>query len=160
MDRWRGRKWRSLATTLPRSSGRWTSLRSRRADGEDGAPSGPRRALARRAAARRLLVVRPGDPGRAQKLRALADAVARRKRIHIRYESPPNLEGKPGKRSERDVDPWGLAFRGRAWRLVGWCHEKREQRVFLVDRIGSVEINAQKPHTPDFEPAEGLDAAV
>jgi predicted DNA-binding transcriptional regulator YafY len=111
-------------------------------------------------AARRLLVVRPGDPGRAQKLRTLADAVARRKRIHIRYESPPNLEGKPGKRSERDVDPWGLAFRGRAWRLVGWCHEKREQRVFLVDRIESVETNAQKPHTPDFEPAEGFDAAV
>jgi len=112
------------------------------------------------AAARRLLVVRPGDPGRAQKLRALGEAVARRKRVHIRYESPPNLEGKPGKRSERDVDPWGLAFRGRAWRLVGWCHEKREQRVFLVDRIESVEINAQKPHTPDFEPAEGFDAAV
>src|SRR6266404_444770 len=30
------------------------------------------------AAARRLLVVRPGDPGRAQKLRALGEAVARR----------------------------------------------------------------------------------
>src|SRR2546429_8676954 len=52
MDRWRERKWRSLATTSPPSSGRWTSLRSRRADGEDGAPFGPRRALARRAGAR------------------------------------------------------------------------------------------------------------
>jgi predicted DNA-binding transcriptional regulator YafY len=112
------------------------------------------------AAARRLLVVRPGDPGRAQKLRALGEAVARRKRVHIRYESQPTLEGKPGRRSERDVDPWGLAFRGRAWRLVGWCHEKREQRVFLVDRIESVEINPQRPHTPDFEPEEGFDAAV
>src|SRR5437016_998489 len=52
MDRWRERKWRSLATTSPPSSGRWTSLRSRRADGEDGAPFGPRRALARRTGAR------------------------------------------------------------------------------------------------------------
>jgi proteasome accessory factor B len=111
------------------------------------------------AAARRLLVVRPGDPLRAGKLRTLGDAVARRKRVHIHYESPPGLEGKPGKRSERDVDPWGLAFRGRAWRLVGWCHASRDQRVFLVDRIAALETNAQKPHTPDFEPPEGFDAA-
>jgi len=111
------------------------------------------------AAARRLLVVRPGDPLRAGKLRTLGDAVARRKRVHIHYESPPGLEGKPGKRSERDVDPWGLAFRGRAWRLVGWCHASRDQRVFLVDRIAAVETNPQKPHTPDFEPPEGFDAA-
>jgi predicted DNA-binding transcriptional regulator YafY len=111
------------------------------------------------AAARRLLVVRPGDPQRAEKLRVLGDAVARRKRVHIQYESPPGLDGKPGKRSERDVDPWGLAFRGRAWRLVGWCHGSGGERVFLVDRIGSLETNAQKPHTPDFEPPEGFDAA-
>jgi len=111
------------------------------------------------AAARRLLVVRPGDPLRAGKLRTLGDAVARRKRVHIHYESPPGLEGRPGKRSERDVDPWGLAFRGRAWRLVGWCHASRDQRVFLVDRIAAVETNPQKPHTPDFDPPEGFDAA-
>src|SRR2546421_366350 len=72
-------------------------------------------------AARRLLVVRPGAE-RAGRLRELGDAVARRKRVHIRYEAPPGLDGKPGKRSERDVDPWGIAFRGRAWRLVGYCH--------------------------------------
>jgi len=111
------------------------------------------------AAARRLLVVRPGDPLRAGKLRTLGDAVARRKRVHIHYETPPGLEGRPGKRSERDVDPWGLAFRGRAWRLVGWCHASQDQRVFLVDRIAAVETNPQKPHTPDFEPPEGFDAA-
>jgi len=110
-------------------------------------------------AARRLLVVRPG-PDRAEKLRQLGDAVARRKRVHIRYEAAPGLDGNPGKRSERDVDPWGIAFRGRAWRLVAFCHKAQDQRVFLVDRIESLEVNGQKPHTPDFDPPEGFDAAA
>ena len=108
-------------------------------------------------AARRLLVVRPGDPLRAEKLRTLGDAVARRKRVHIHYEAPPGLDGKPGNRTERDVEPWGLAFRGRAWRLVGRDPDKG-QRVFLVERIARVEVNPQKPHTPDFEPPQDFDA--
>ena len=112
------------------------------------------------AAARRLLVVRPGDPQRAGKLRTLGDAVARRKRVHIVYNSPPGMDGKPGERTDRHVDPWGLGFRGGAWRLVGWCHLRRDQRVFVVDRIESLETNAQKPHTADFEPPEGFDAGI
>jgi len=82
--------------------------------------------------------------------------VAAAQRVHIHYES---LRWKPASAVERDVDPWGLAFRGRAWRLVGWCHASRDQRVFLVDRIAAVETNPQKPHTPDFEPPEGFDVA-
>ncbi len=108
-------------------------------------------------AARRLLVVRPGDPLRTEKLRTLGDAVARRKRVHIHYEAPPGLDGKPGNRTERDVEPWGLAFRGRAWRLVGRDPEKG-QRVFLVERIARIEVNSLKPHTPDFDPPEDFDA--
>ncbi|HET7789051.1 MAG TPA: WYL domain-containing protein [Myxococcales bacterium] len=112
------------------------------------------------AAARRLLVVRPGDPQRAPKLRLLGEAVAKRKRVHIAYHAPPGLDGKPGKRSERDVDPWGLAFRGQAWRLVGYCHQAEGERVFLVDRIESLQVNAQRPHSADFETPEGFDAAA
>ncbi len=109
-------------------------------------------------AARRLLVVRPGDPQRAEKLRMLGDAVARRKTVTIQYEKPPGLDGRSGERSEREVEPWGLAFRGRAWRLVGRDPQKG-QRVFVVDRISRVLVNPQKPHTPDFEAPEGFDAA-
>ena len=53
------------------------------------------------AAARRLLVVRPG---RTEHLKELADAVARRKRVHIEYDAPPSLDGRPGEHTERDVD--------------------------------------------------------
>jgi proteasome accessory factor B len=112
------------------------------------------------AAARRLLVVRPGDPQRAGKLRDLGEAVARRKRIRIAYQSPQGLEGKAGARTEREVDPWGLAFRGGAWRLVGFCHLRHDQRVFLVDRIETLSINPQKPQTADFEPPADFDAGA
>ncbi|MGE5048408.1 MAG: helix-turn-helix transcriptional regulator [Deltaproteobacteria bacterium] len=112
------------------------------------------------AAARRLLVVRPGDPQRAPKLRLLGDAVARRKRVRIVYQKPPGLDGKPGERTERDVDPWGLAFRGKAWRLV--CHDRfrNAERVFVVDRIESVQVNEQKPHFADFETPKNFEAGA
>ena len=110
------------------------------------------------AAARRLLIVRPGDPDRAGKLQALGTAVARRKAVHLVYQAPPALDGKPGERSERDVDPYGLAFRGSSWRLVAWCHLRKAERVFVVDRIERMQVNEQKPNTPDFETPEGFDA--
>ena len=110
------------------------------------------------AAARRLLIVRPGDPDRAGKLQALGTAVARRKAVHLVYQAPPALDGKPGERSERDVDPYGLAFRGSSWRLVAWCHLRKAERVFVVDRIERLQVNEQKPNSPDFETPEGFDA--
>jgi proteasome accessory factor B len=112
------------------------------------------------AAARRLLVVRPGDPQRAPKLRLLGEAVARRKRVRIVYQKPPALDGTPGERSEREVEPWGLAFRGKAWRLVCHDHLRHAQRVFLVDRIESMQVNEQKPHTADFETPKDFDAGA
>jgi predicted DNA-binding transcriptional regulator YafY len=109
------------------------------------------------AAARRLVVVRPG---RNEHLKDLGDAVARRKRLHIVYSAPPSLDGRPGERTERDVDPWGLAFRGGAWRLVGYCHLRQAQRVFVVDRIEQAEVNPRNPSAPDFEPPQDFDAGV
>jgi proteasome accessory factor B len=124
-------------------------------------------------AARRLIVVRPG---RGEHLRELSDAVARRKRIHIVYSSPPSIggagfagdgrrpkaaalvAGRASEETQRDVDPWGLAFRGGAWRLVGYCHLRQDQRTFVVDRISSLRVNDKAPQTPDFEPPKDFDA--
>ena len=106
-------------------------------------------------AARRLLVVRPG--AHSEKLRALADAVARRKRVHIVYEAPPSVDGKPGEKTERDVDPWGLAFRGGAWRLVGYCHLRQAERQFVLDRIAALTVNAKLPASADFEEPKDFD---
>jgi predicted DNA-binding transcriptional regulator YafY len=109
------------------------------------------------AAARRLVVVRPG---RNEHLKALGDAVARRKAVHIVYSAPPSLDGKPGEKTARDVDPWGLAFRGGAWRLVGYCHLRQAQRVFVVDRIEEAEVNPRNQASADFEPPQDFDAGV
>ena len=120
------------------------------------------------AAARRLLIVRPGDPARAGKLRVLGDAVARRKRVHLAYRAAPALPpvspgaqaGSAGASSERDVDPYGLAFRGGSWRLVGYCHLRLAMRVFVVDRIDSLQANETRPNQADFEIPEGFDAGA
>jgi predicted DNA-binding transcriptional regulator YafY len=110
-------------------------------------------------AARRLLIVRPGDPARAGKLRVLGDAVARRKRVHIVYLSAPAVgDATGGERTERDVDPYGLAFSGGAWRLVAHCHLRTAQRVFVVDRIESLAVSEQKPNQADFEIPAAFDA--
>ena len=121
----------------------------------------PEAALAQ-AAARRLLIVRPGDPERAGKLRVLAEAVARKKRVHLGYRSPPGVGGtrQAAERTERDVDPWGLAFRGGAWRVVGYCHLRKAQRTFVVDRIEELRVNEQRPNSPDFEVEASFDAGA
>src|SRR5205814_242775 len=84
---------------------------------------------------------------------ALADAVARRKRVHLRYRAQATREV-----TERDVDPYGLAFRHGAWKLVGYCHLRTDQRVFALDRIEALEVNEQKPAQADFTIPEGFDA--
>ena len=110
-------------------------------------------------AARRLLIVRPGDPARAGKLKVLAGAVAQKKRVRIAYRSATRLgpDGEP-ERTERSVDPFGLAFRGGAWRLVAHDHFRRALRVFVVDRIESLQVNAEHPNVADFDIPAGFDA--
>lgn len=113
------------------------------------------------AAARRLLIVRPGDPDRAGKLKALGGAVLQRKRVRVVYQSPPSLDGRASpERTERDVDAYGLAFRAGAWRLVGYCHLRKAQRIFVVDRIEQLAVNEQKPNSPDYEIPSGFDAGL
>jgi proteasome accessory factor C len=115
--------------------------------------AGTRASSGGEAAARGLLVVRPGDPGRSAKLSALVDAVARRKRVHLRYRGQAT-----GQVTERDVDPYGIAFRYGAWKLVGYCHLRTDQRVFALDRIDVLEVNEQKPAQPDFAIPAGFHA--
>jgi len=80
----------------------------------------------------------------------LRRAVSGRRRISITYRS---LES--GRASKRSVDPFGLAVRRGLWYLYGYCHLRREKRMFRVDRIDLLE----KPRAgdgPDFELPEGF----
>lgn len=65
------------------------------------------------------------------RLLAVADAVLRRRRIRFVYRTSR------GAASERDVDPWGILFRGGHWYVVGLDHDRKEVRAFRLSRFGS-----------------------
>ena len=75
----------------------------------------------------------------------LESATRHRKRVTLRYRSASQ-----GIIQERDVDPYGLAYRQGTWLLVGHCHLRTDVRSFRLDRIIDLSI-APKPKSPDFE---------
>jgi proteasome accessory factor C len=61
---------------------------------------------------------------------AVASALVRRKRLHIRYHGRERDEI-----TERDVSPQRLVYYRDNWYLDAWCHERKGLRSFAVDRI-------------------------
>ncbi len=61
----------------------------------------------------------------------LSQAAQARQRVHLIYRTERGT-------SERDVDPWGLAWRGGRWYAVGYCHLRRGLRSFRLDRVEQV----------------------
>jgi proteasome accessory factor B len=76
-------------------------------------------------------------PG-ADHLEALFSAVTERRTVGFGYRGSP-----------RAVDPWRFEFRNGHWYLVGWDHDRGEQRTFRLDRL----TDAPRPGPPGaFEP--------
>ena len=76
---------------------------------------------------------RPFAAGSTAALLALSAAARAQQRVHLRYRSAE------GHDTERDVDVFGLAYRGGAWYAVGHCQLRRELRSFRLDRVQEVE---------------------
>jgi len=74
-------------------------------------------------------------------------AISARKFVQITYYSPRGQ----GTTTDRRVDPYGLALRQGVWCLVAYCHLRKGIRTFFVHRIRSVQMNAARPRSPDFE---------
>lgn len=68
-------------------------------------------------------------------LAAVRDALARRRRLHLRYLVPSRDET-----TERDVDPMRLVAVAGRWYLEAWCHRAEDVRLFRVDRLVAVEV--------------------
>ncbi len=85
------------------------------------------------------------------RLEALWGAISARKSVELEYWSPRNQE-----RTQRRVDPYGLALRRGLWTLVGYCHLRKGVRTFHAHRIRSLAANAQRPRSPDFEVPKGF----
>jgi predicted DNA-binding transcriptional regulator YafY len=70
-------------------------------------------------------------------------ATQSRHRLSIRYRAGD------GKLTERDVDPYQVVHRFGRWYLIGYCHLRRDQRVFRLDHILSAAT-----HGETFAPVE------
>jgi len=40
----------------------------------------------------------------------------------------------------RRVDPWGLFQKARVWYLIGWCHLRRDRRMFALHRADAAKV--------------------
>jgi proteasome accessory factor C len=78
------------------------------------------------------------------------DAVAQRRRIHLRYYVPGRDEA-----TERDVDPMRLlVVEGRTY-LEGWCRRAEGVRLFRLDRVIGLQVLDTAAEVPaDAEPVD------
>lgn len=94
-----------------------------------------------------LDIKRPESPSDKAALLALSEAAHAKQRVHIHYSSAKNLD------TERDFDPYGLAYRGGRWYAVGMCHLRHDLRSFRLDRVQHVHLLETR-----FEPPATFDA--
>lgn len=93
-----------------------------------------------------------GDAGSADALRALLVRAAKeRRRCRLEYL-------KPGAAPEpRTVDPYIVVYSSGRWYLIGYCHDRREPRVFRVDRVLEARLLDDRFEPPaEFDPADYL----
>ncbi len=96
-------------------------------------PAEQRRRLADVQQTVQLDLQRPFAHGTTAPLLGLSAAARRQQRVALRYRDAGGGE------TEREVDVWGLAWRGGAWYAVGHCHLRRGLRSFRLDRVLAVE---------------------
>jgi predicted DNA-binding transcriptional regulator YafY len=88
-------------------------------------------------------------------LAALTAAAQGRRRVRLSYSSAQSAP------TEREFDPYGLAYRGGRWYAVGHCHLRKGLRSFRVDRIRGVratDVAFERP--PDFDALRHLTLSV
>jgi predicted DNA-binding transcriptional regulator YafY len=80
-------------------------------------------------------------------LLVLTAAAQNQQRVHMHYRSAQDAA------TERDFDPYGLAFHAGAWYALGHCHLRRALRSFRIDRVTDV-----APLDLRFTRPQGFDA--
>lgn len=77
-------------------------------------------------------------------LGTLHRAIAAHKCVDLTY-SPAS---RPGTSDPRRVDPYAVVPFGYSWHLIGWCHLRRDMRIFKIDRIERSRVSGVS-FTPD-----------
>lgn len=83
------------------------------------------------------------------RMEAVRSAVASRRRLSITY-TPVG-----GERAEREIDPYGLFLRRGLWYIVAYCHLRKSERMFRLDRVEAVS-EACAGKSPDFDIPPGF----
>ncbi|MEO1166453.1 MAG: WYL domain-containing protein, partial [Chloroflexota bacterium] len=66
--------------------------------------------------------------------------------VNITYQS------RNGDETERQFDPYGVVYYQQDWHTVGFCHLRKDIRIFRLDRISTVETTDQTfTPRPDFD---------
>lgn len=89
---------------------------------------------------------------RGELVQTLALAIERSETVTLAYR-------KPGERThgEREVDPYHLHVQAGALYLIGYCHRRRDERIFLVDRASKIELTGKRfERRPAFAPQHFL----
>ncbi len=82
-------------------------------------------------------------------LLTLCTAAQLERRVFLRYQAWESTA------SEREVDVYGLVYRGGYWYSVGYCHLRHDLRVFRLDRIDQAEMRDETFTRPlDFDCVE------
>src|SRR5215510_12984616 len=81
------------------------------------------------------------SPGKV--LLIMSSAAQLQRRVHMHYRSRRNDE------TERDFDPYGLAYRWGCWYVVGYCQLRHGLRSFRLDRVRQVELTEVAFHRPE-----------
>jgi predicted DNA-binding transcriptional regulator YafY len=88
---------------------------------------------------REFLSVRLGPHKRYRAHREVIDrasrAIAERRTVQIRYRSASS-----GKAGRREIDPYHLWYAAGGLYLIGYCHRRRDVRMFAVERIRSLTL--------------------
>lgn len=80
-------------------------------------------------------------------IQAIIKSLLSNTRLKINYWTPSK-----GTISEREIEPYRFWFVNNALYIIGYCHNRKEVRTFLVDRIRSWELTDKKYEIPkDFK---------
>jgi predicted DNA-binding transcriptional regulator YafY len=80
-------------------------------------------------------------------IEGITNALLEKKRVQITYWTPSRE-----KLTKRKIEPYRLWFVNGAFYIVGYCHYRKEVRIFLLDRIREVELTDETFTIPaDFD---------
>jgi proteasome accessory factor C len=101
------------------------------------------------------VVVAPTTDTDSTVVTTITDALARSRRVHLRYWVPARDEA-----TERDVDPIRLFTSDAVAYLSGWCHAVEDLRTFRLDRVLEARLLDESIEVPDEVRARAFDAEL